>query len=889
MTGAPTDRQGTPNDRPLPALRRLADPIPRSGVDATARLALRQFLADGDRDLGGAFGDGAAAADLVAARAALIDRVAVHVWQAWVGDRAGVALLAAGGYGRRELFPHSDVDLLILTDGPIGDARQQRALEMFLSTLWDIGLKPGHAVRDLANCRALARSEETVYSNLLDARMLSGDAVLGSALIGALPDAALWTPAAFLEAKRADRAARRRRFGDTAYNLEPNLKEGPGGLRDLHLIGWLERVLGTVLLDEDERAAVASARDRLFRVRYALHLQAGRPEERLLFDHQRALAQRFGYRDESRRNLGVEQFMQRYFRATSRIAAACDDAIDRAAEHLEPASTPIIRLGDGLVRIGDRLDLEDAGVLAREPQRLVALLAALARVPGVTGLRAGATRAVRRLLRDPDFDPDRAEVLAAVREVLEGDTVQAVATLSTMARHGLLARLIPGFARVSGRMQYDLFHVYTVDEHTLRVLGFMARFAAPGSGEEFALARSIFPRLPQPSLLLLAGLFHDIAKGRGGDHSVLGVEDAQRFCDGLGLPRADTELVAWLVRWHLLMSTTAQRQDITDPEVVHRFASEVADWERLDYLYLLTVADICGTSPKLWNSWKDRLLSDLYGATRFALRERRELPPLAAERAEACRERARRLLAGSGLDEAAIQRVWSAFPESSFLRYSPDQIAWQTRAIAEAGELPLVKVRPEGLRGTSEVFLHAADADGLFATVTAVLDRKQLDIVEARVVTSRAGHVLDTFLVLDAQGRMLSAETCLQIERQLADLLRGRAFDVMPAVRALPRALRHFQVEPRIVFRADPARRRTRLALICSDRPGLLAAVAQALRDCAIRVHDARIVTFGERVEDFFEITDDAGQPLDPAAQDALRAVLMDRLLPAATAASAGA
>lgn len=280
---------------------------------------------------------------------------------------------------------------------------------------------------------------------------------------------------------------------------------------------------------------------------------------------------------------------------------------------------------------------------------------------------------------------------------------------------------------------------------------------------------------------------------------------------------------------------------------------------------------------------------DLYGATRFALRERRELPPLAAERAEACRERARRLLAGSGLDEAAIRRVWSAFPESSFLRYSPDQIAWQTRAIAEAGELPLVKVRPEGLRGTSEVFLHAADADGLFATVTAVLDRKQLDIVEARVVTSRSGHVLDTFLVLDAQGRMLSAETCQQIERQLADLLRRRAFDVMPAVRALPRALRHFQVEPRIVFRADPARQRTRLALICSDRPGLLAAVAQALRDCAIRVHDARIVTFGERVEDFFEITDDAGQPLDPAAQDTLRAVLMDRLLPAATAASAGA
>jgi len=890
MSGAPNDREAPPHREPaVPALRRLADPIPRSGVDASARLGLRQFLADGDRDLTGAFGDGVAATRLVAARAAMVDRVALHVWRAWLGDREGMALLAVGGYGRRELFPHSDVDLLVLTAGPIAEARQQRALEMFLSTLWDIGLKPGHAVRDADGCRRLAGQDETVYSALLDARPLAGDDALGTALTASLPDQRLWTPLAFLEAKQADRAARRRRFGDTAYNLEPNLKEGPGGLRDLHLIAWLDRIAAATLLDEDERQAVATARERLFRVRYALHLEAGRPEERLLFDHQRSLAQRFGYRDESRRNLGVEQFMQRYFRATSRIAAACDDAIDRALERLEPAPPTAVPIGDGLVRIGDRIALDEAVSLEREPGRLVTLFASLDRLPGVTGLRASTTRRVRRLLRDPAFDPDRADVLAAVREVLEGDTVQAVATVSTMAHYGLLARLVPGFARVSGRMQYDLFHVYTVDEHTLRVLGFMARFAAPDPNGEFALARSIFPRLPQPSLLLLAGLFHDIAKGRGGDHSVLGVEDAQQFCAKLGLPRADIELVAWLVRWHLLMSTTAQRQDITDPEVVHRFASEVADWERLDYLYLLTVADICGTSPKLWNSWKDRLLSDLYGATRFALRERRELPPLAAERADACRDRARRLLDGRGIDAAAITRIWSVFPESSFLRYSPDQIAWQTAAIAQADTLPLVKVRPEGLRGTSEIFIHAADREGLFAAVTAVLDRRQLDIVEARVVTSRTGQVLDTFLILDAHGHTLSAEACGQIERQLLDMLERQAFDVVPAVRTLPRTLKHFQVEPRVVFRADPVRRRTRLALICTDRPGLLAAVAQALRDCKVRVHDARIVTFGERVEDFFEITDDAGAPLDAAAQESLRAVLMDRLLPAAAPASASA
>ncbi len=872
---------------PVPVLPRLAAAVPRGGVVGPARLALRQYLADCDRDLAGAFRDGAAATDLVRARAEAVRRVLAYVWQSWLGDSGEASLLAVGGFGRGELFPHSDVDLLILTV-PDPPPRLLRAIEAFATCLWDIGLKPGLAVRDLAGCRALAAADVGVYTNLLEARWLEGARALAGSLLGSLPDEGLWAPARFLAVKQAEQAARHLRFGDTAYNLEPQLKEGPGGLRDLQMIGWLGRAIAgsgehaamaeAGLLDAVEVDALAAARATLFRIREALHLLARRSEERLLFDYQRELAAALGYRDEHADNLAVEQCMQDYFRAARRISAINEELLARCSEMLAPPHSPTLPLAGGFARIGDRLDVVDAARLRTQPQALIELYALFARESGVRGLRANAMRLVRLCLADEGFDLEHPAVYAALRDLLELGA-PAVESLAAMARHGVLARLVPGFARVTGRMQYDLFHVYTVDEHTLRVLRFIARFAGSEGADAFPLAHAVFRRLPKVSLLLLAGLFHDIAKGRGGDHSVLGEDDARAFCTKLGLGSAAVERVAWLVRWHLLMSVVAQRQDITDAAVVERFAEQVGDWERLDYLYLLTVADINGTSPKLWNGWRDRLLADLYAATRYVLREEAGELPQADERMAETRQQATAILVARGIGADTAARVLDGFPDESFLRYRPEQVAWQAGAMATHDDpaRPLVRVLAEGGRGTSEVFVHMRDRDGLFSTITAVLARFRLEVVEARLLAGRADTVFDTFYLLDASGRPLAGVgEVAALEAALRDALSRDVLDELPPRRTVPRALRHFHIAAHLTFSSEQAR--TRVGLVCSDRPGLLASVAQAFRATGVRVHDARIATFGERVEDFFLVTDTHDRPLDAATGQKLREALGKRL-----------
>ena len=859
-------------------------PMPRSGVDATAKLALRQYISDHDRDLAGAFRRGVPTAELIGSRSQAVAGVLSYLWRALLGDLPAATLFAVGGFGRSELFPESDVDLLVLA-GADADERLLHGIEAFFTALWDLGLKPGHAVRDLDSTRALWRGDISVYTNLLDARFIAGDPEQAEALLDALPDVSFWTPSRFLDGKRKEQQARHQRYGGTAYNLEPNIKESPGGLRDLQLVDWLTQIMAgrlqpvaaDGLIDAGGQAALESAQADLYQIRFALHLLAQRPEERLVFDHQRTLARELGY-DDGEGNLAVERFMQKYFRAASRIAAINDDVLSRCAEALAPPAAPPVSLGEGIIQIGNAIEFDDFNVPARKPEAVIRLFSIVASNPDVIGLRAAAKRAVRHAMADPDVDVERPEVFAAFRELLEGPTDAAVAAIDGLAKHGFLARLIPAFAQVSGRMQYDLFHVYTVDEHTLRVLSFMARFANDDAGD-FPLPSNLFPRLSQPSLLLLAGLFHDIAKGRGGDHSLLGEEDAREFCRRLDMPKSDVELVAWLVRSHLLMSSTAQRQDISDPDVVRRFAAEVADWERLTYLYLLTVADINGTSPKLWNSWRDQLLADLYTSTRFELRETRSELPLASDRARVCRDKARALLTARGIEAETIDRIWSEFAERSFLRYRAEQIAWQTEAIATATDLPLVRIRPVGPRGATEIFIYTSDRHGLFATVTAMLDRLQMNVLDARIVTSKLGRALNTFFVLDSEGQTVTdPELIAEAELRIANALKNPPPQGLRTRRVMSRAQRHFTMSPRISFRTDASGTRTRLALVCSDRPGLLAAVAHALRLCFITVHDARIATIGERVEDFFELTDDDGRLLDEATEEKLRETLIAQI-----------
>ncbi|MHA6202857.1 [protein-PII] uridylyltransferase [Dyella soli] len=869
----------------LPPLPRLPTVVPRSGVSTDARRALRQLLGDVDRALATAFRDGADASALARRRSESVQRIVVHVWTACLGEVTQAALFAVGGFGRGMLFPCSDVDLLALV-GPSEPARL-RALEQCFATLWDIGLKVGHAVRDLPQCRVLAEQDASVFTSLLDARRLVGDAAMEEGLDAIVNDPGLWPPAAYLAVRLAERDARHARYNDTAYNLEPNLKDGPGGLRTLDALRWLGRRLAHAddfddmvaegLLDPAEKDTLEQSEATLRRYRFALHLEAGRPEERLLFDYQRALAERLGFRDEHEKNLGVEQFMQGYYRAASQVERLGVQMADRFEEMLEPPSEPQ-PVGEDFVRYGGRLAARDPELFLRCPAALVEAFIVRLGEPGLIGFTADTMRRIHQAAAVLERSlADDADVLAAFLRLLRLGA-PAVEALWRMNRHGLLAAILPAFGTVFGRMQYDLFHVYTVDEHTLRVLRNVARFADPAAAGEFPLACEVWPTLPKPELLLLAALFHDIAKGRGGDHSVLGEEEALAFGARLGLPEADTQLVAWLVRWHLLMSTTAQRQDITDPDVVQRFAESVDTAQRLDLLYLLTIADIIGTSPRLWNGWKDRLLADLYTATRYALRSEEELPPDAGARVRTCREQSLLLLEGEGFAADACLRAWRGFPESSFLRHRPEQIAWQTAAVLRAhGATPLVEVHPQSIRGTTELFVYVPDRDGLFAAVAIMLDRLHLSVMEARILSSPTGMALDTFLLLEADTQQpASPERAEELKQRLHRALSQPGHVHQPSRRSMSRHLKHFQATPKISFSTVGGR--TRLALVCSDRPGLLAAVAQAMLEAGVRVHDARIATFGERVEDFFLITNRHDAPLAVDQQDRLLQALLDRL-----------
>lgn len=870
----------------LPSLPRLPAVVPRSGVSPEARRSLRQLLGDVDRALTVAFHDGEDASALARRRAEIVERIVVHTWGACLGDMAAAALFAVGGFGRGMLFPRSDVDLLAL----VGESSPAlyRALENFFACLWDIGLKPGHAVRTTEQCRELAARDLSVFTSLLDARRLAGWPILGNELRGILDDPTVWPPRPYLAARLAERDARHARYDDTAQNLEPNLKDGPGGLRTLDAIRWLGRRLADAsdfdamvaegLLEPVEAARLTRAEETLRRYRYALHLEAGRAEERLLFDYQRALAARLGFEDEHAKNLGVEQFMQGYYRAATQIERSGTQLVERFEEMLDPVTEPVA-VGSDYVRYGARIALRNPHLFIRRPSALVEIFIARLDEPGIVGFTAETMRRIQHAVSaHGESLADDPQVLSAFLSLLRRGA-PAVEALWRMNRHGLLAAVLPAFGKVVGRMQYDLFHVYTVDEHTLRVLRNVARFADPGARREFPIACEIWPHVEKPELLLLAALFHDIAKGRGGDHSVLGEEDAHAFCARLGLPGDQVELVAWLVRHHLLMSTTAQRQDITDPDVVHRFGAVVEDWEHLDHLYLLTIADIIGTSPKLWNAWKDRLLADLYTATRFALRSDLTPPGHAGVRVRECRDRALGMLVAEHIAADDIAKVWAEFPDTSFLRHRPEQIAWQTAAILRAhGATPLVEVHPFSVRGSTELFIYTPDRDGLFATVTAVLDRLRFSVVEARVLVSSTGKALDTFLLLESDSQ---APASLQRSEELrARMLRAleQPAGQGPPKRSLSRHLRHFQMAPRVEF--VDAGERTQLALVCTDRPGLLAAVAQALAEAEVRVHDARIATFGERVEDFFQLTDRSNAPLSPEHREILRACLLRHIGP---------
>jgi [protein-PII] uridylyltransferase len=855
--------------------------------DAAWAADARAELTQTDARLAKRFDQGEIVDRLVALRARAVDEIVRSAWRRCMPGDVDMALFAVGGYGRGELFPQSDVDVLVLAE-PVAQETHREALSRFFASLWDAGIAISQAVRSPAQCTEAA-DDPTVLTALIESRPLIADDAAQAALRAAVSPERVWSAREYFLAKVEELRRRHARFGDTSDNLEPNLKDGPGGLRDLQTLGWLalrsfgvremNALIGLGHLGPDEAAALERERRALGRLRYGLHLVAGRREERLGFDRQKALAARLGHVDEAD-NLAVEQMMQGFYRSAAIVRRVGDRLLQRLEEHFDGAGEPEPLDADMETRRG-YLAARDPSWLLRDPAHVFALFATWAAHSSVRGLHSQTARALASALPSiPAYEEAPQSMRQAFMAMMRGP--QSVKTLERMARLGVLGRWIPAFAQVSGRMQFDLFHVYTVDQHTLAVLRNIEIFAEDIADERFSIASRIWPSLRKPELLLLAGLFHDIAKGRGGDHSELGAADAREFCLAHEMSEADTALVEWLVRKHLLMSVTAQKQDITDPEVIHRFAVEVADRQRLDHLYLLTCADIAGTSPKLWNAWKDRLLADLHTATRFALRRGLEHPVAAEEHRAENREAARGLLREAGLADATIDAVFARMPEDNFLRSRPDQIAWQAEALHAAmpGET-VIRARPipgqgHGASGGYEVFVHGPDRGGLFAAIAITLDRVGVAIQQARALDGPQGTIYDSFQVLPQLTH--SPPSVDQIEASLGRALSGPLDRLLPSRRAQPRYLRHFRVAPRIDFETVENGTRTRLSLICTDRPGLLADIAHSLRHHRIRVHDARICTYCERAEDVFLLSGRDDRALASEDAERLRAALAQAL-----------
>lgn len=788
-----------------------------------------------------------------------------------------LCLIAVGGYGRRELFPYSDIDILVLLDSE-ETSDYQEALANFFTFLWDIGLKPGQSVRTIDECVAEAKKDQTIMTSLTEIRLITGNPALFDTLKEQISPERIWPSDLFFQAKMAEQQQRYAKAHNTAYNLEPNIKEGPGGLRDMQVIAWvfkrhyhsstLKELIKYGFMPESEYNELIAAREVLWRIRYALHLLTQRGEDRLIFDYQRDLARQFGFSSEDQQyNQDVERFMQFYFKTVQGLERLNEMLLQLFNERFVCGETGCkpIDISEDFVAINGYLEAVDEEVFIRKPLLLMEIFLILEKNTEACGIRATTIRLIRKNLDliDDSFRTNKAanQLFIDLLRQPRGITTQ----LRRMNRYGVLAAYLPCFANIVARMQYDLFHIYTVDEHTLFVIRNLRRFSLDAHYDELPFCHNVFLQIPKPELLYLAALFHDIAKGQGGDHSAIGEDIAHQFCLQHGLSGHDCKLMSWLVRNHLMMSMTAQRKDISDADVIHEFAQLVGDTEHLNHLYLLTVADIRATNPELWNSWKDVLLKELYNKTHSMLRKGMQNPVTQAERLLENKNEAKDELLQLGLCESTIESTWQNLSDDYFLRYAADEIAWHSRAIANISDndLPLVLLEPQTQRGSAEVFVYTKNSGPIFSLCTATLDQLGLTILEARIMTTLNDYILNSFQVLEQSGEPIH-DHCREehIRSSLQNNLRQQQVKNHKNLHRQSRQARHFPIPTSIQFFDDPLGRHTIIELVTTDRAGLLSQIGQAFIHQNINLHSAKITTIGSRAEDMFYVTDLQNLPI---------------------------
>ena len=837
--------------------------------------ALRESLSNDRLALEQSFLKNHKAGYLLAAHSRLIDRYLRHVWQL-LSMPEHIALVAVGGYGRGELYPKSDIDLLILLKADKPDEALQQKLHQLVSMLWDIGLEVGHSIRTVAQC--LSESADiTVQTNLLEARLLTGDARLFAELQNVLRQ--YLDPCEFFLAKQREQQQRHARIADTDYNLEPNLKESPGGLRDLQTITWISRAAGlgprwsdlaqAGLISMAEARQIARHDTLLQTLRIRLHYLAKRREDHLIFEFQTTLAAQMGITASANRRAS-EHLMQRYYRTKLAVRQFNTILMQSLHDHLFRETPPQHALNERFRVIGTLLDIRDEQLFEQTPEAIFELFQLMQKHTELTDFSARTLRALWRaqhmidaaFRRNPLNHAHFMDILRQPQGVLH--------TLRRMNQYGILGRYIPAFGRIVGQMQHDLFHVYTVDEHILMVVRNLRRFTLPKHAHEVPLCSQLKSEFARPEVLYVAGLFHDIAKGRGGDHSQLGKKDARAFCRQHMLSRDDTELVVWLVEQHLSLSATAQKQDLSDPEVIARFAARIKNERYLVALYLLTVADVRGTSPKVWNAWKAKLIEDLYRATRRYLKDGRVTNLL-----EDIRKQAATTLNLYAIAPESYKLLWAQLDDSYFLDHEAQEIAWHTRWLAynvNAKE-PVVKTRLSRVGEGMQVLVYCTDQPGLFARICDFLAHMSFNIVEAKIHTTLHGYALNSFQIMEvSHSNTVYRDIMTYIEFELAQQIM-QAKPVTPAATGrVSRQLKHFPLATKVDIKPDNKGMLV-ISLVAGDRPGLLARIALILDKHNLHLHRAKINTLGSRVEDVFWIS---GVNIDhPEQIDALRKAIL--------------
>ncbi|WP_440873816.1 [protein-PII] uridylyltransferase [Thalassotalea sp. PLHSN55] len=823
--------------------------------------------------------------ELLSARAEFVDQILTKLWCQHRLDEDQISLIAVGGYGRGELHPFSDVDILLLTQEEVETSVEEK-IGAFITQLWDVKLDIGHSVRSTKECLKQAVDDVTVATNLMEMRLVCGNEILTNHLQPLLKEDVFWTSQKFFIAKREEQENRHQQYHGAAYTLEPNLKANPGGLRDIQTIGWvakrhfnadcIEELVEHNYLTRNEFFELLECQDYLWRMRFALHIVAGRSENRLLFDYQGDVAKLLGFGDEGK--AAVERMMKRFFRIIGRIAELNKMLLQHfecaiLKSHHQEQIIPInkdFELVDGLIKVANQR------VFMRSV-KIMEMFLLIAQHPEIKGLHSDTLRLMRNARRRLVSGLiDYAQCRKYFMDLMKHPRGLGL-SFTLMHQNSILGAYLPEWRNIVGQMQFDLFHAYSVDEHSYRLIKNLYRFSQSEHNHEFPLCSKIVQRVRKPELLYIAGIFHDIAKGRGGSHADLGAIDALAFGKTHNMSDHDSRMISWLVKHHLLMSVTAQRRDISDPTVIKTFAEIVRDEAHLDYLYCLTVADMRATNESLWNSWKSNLLEELYFSTKRAFRRGLEKPVDLRAKIRENQGQALEIISQSEFDIDALKALRKEFKADYFLRYSPEQIAWHCKNILKHDRSkPLVLISPKPYRGGSEVFIFTKEFNNIFASTVSLLASKKLSIHDAKIITSKSGYTLNTFVVLDQRNKPIEdSYRALEIAQSLTTTLskeQTKEYSLKPVAKRL----QQFNVKLKLSFIDNNSNKTTLIEIIALDQPGILAWFAQVFNDLNIHIHSAKITTFGEKVEDVFTVSNANNEALSESEQQHLVSMLTE-------------